>query len=203
MIKQNNLFLKVYDLTALDNSISQSLLNNAGNLNRSQLQQLASKHGLKAVLFCNVSEFTQTEGKQKKVEKTGFERTTTKTSTGQVSVSDRQVKYEEVSQENLVSMTMNYKLISTETGEILLTDYFTEQLSDETKYASYSGNSNILYPAVNSNGIFMVDDRNFQSLQSLLKAPKNIKSATSMTNTVFETASQKIAGNINNFNPEK
>ncbi len=203
MIKQNNLFLKVYDLAALDNSISQSLLNNAGNLNRSQLQQLASKHGLKAVLFCNLSEFTQNEGKQKKVEKTGFERTTTKTSTGQVSVSDRQVKYEEVSQENLVSMTMNYKLISTQTGEILLTDYFTEQLSDETKYASYNGNSTILYPAVNSNGIFMVDDRNFQSLQSLLKAPKNIKSAASMTNTVFETASQKIAGNINNFNPEK
>ncbi len=203
LIKLNNPFLKVFDLAAVDNYTYQNLINSAGNLTRSQLQQLAGKHGLKAVLFCNVSEFVQNEGKQKKVEKTGFERISTKTTTGEISVNNKQVKYDEISQENSVTMTMNYKLISTETGEILLTDYFTENKSDAIKYAAYNGNSNVLYPAINSNGVLMADDRNFQSLQNLFKAPKNIKTSASLTNTVFEAASQKISGNINNFNPEK
>jgi len=203
MIKLDNPFLKVFDLAAVDNYIYQSLINNAGNLNRSQLKQLADKHGLKAVLFCNVSEFVQNEGKQKKVEKTGFERITTKMPTGQVTVNDRQVKYDEISQENSVTMTLNYKLISTETGEILLTDYFTEEKGESTKYAVYGGNANVLYPAINSNGVFLADERNFQSLQNLLKAPRSIKTTASLTNIVFDASSKKISSNINNFNPEK
>ncbi len=203
MIKLDNPFLKVFDLAAVDNYIFQSLINNAGNLNRSQLKQLADRHRLKAVLYCNVSEFIQNEGKQKKTEKTGFERITSKNQMGEITVSDKQVKYEEISQENSATMTLNYKLISTETGEILLTDYFTEEKGESVKYAVYGGNASVLYPAINSNGVFMVDDRNFQSLQNLLKAPRTIKTTASLTNIVFEASSKKISGNINNFNPEK
>jgi len=203
MINQNNLFLKVFDLSSVDNGIAQTLMNNAGNLSRAQLQQLAGRNGLKAVLFCNVSELNRNDGKPIKTERAGFERIITKTPAGETSYYDKKVKYDEISQENSVTITLNYKLISTETGEILLTDYFTEDKRDAVKYAVYGGNTNILYPSTYSNGTYSLDERNYQALQMLVRTQKNITSTESLTNSVFETSSQKIAGNINNFNPEK
>jgi tetratricopeptide (TPR) repeat protein len=203
LINQKNLFLKVYDLSVLDQRIDQSLVNSSGSINPELLRRLAINQNIKAVLYVDINEISRNEGTLAKVEKTGFERTATKAATGETSTIDRQVKYEELSKRNSVKVTLTYKLISIENGETLISDRFSEDKTDEIRYANYSGSLDNLYPASFQNGVFSVDGANYRSLQNLLHASKSIASLESLTDKIFESLSRKIAGNINNFNPEK
>ena len=72
LINQKNLFLKVYDLSAIDQRIEQSLVNSAGNLDGNLLRQLGNMQNIKAVLFIDFTDFSRNEGQLITVEKTGF-----------------------------------------------------------------------------------------------------------------------------------
>ncbi|MEI6155454.1 MAG: hypothetical protein WCQ90_15360, partial [Deltaproteobacteria bacterium] len=146
LINQKSLFLKIFDLSAIDKRIGQTLVNPSGNFDGNLLQQLANKQNIKAVLYINFTEFSRNEGTFKKIEKTGFERIVTKKTTGENVIFDKQVKYEESSQGNSVSMTLIYKLVSVEKGEILLSDRLSDSKTSEIRYATYSGTANNLYP---------------------------------------------------------
>ncbi|MEI7501624.1 MAG: hypothetical protein WCK84_14400, partial [Bacteroidota bacterium] len=203
LINQKNLFLKVYDLSAVDQRFDQSLVNSSGNIDGNLLRQLGNKQNLKAVLYIDFSELSRNEGTLTKVEKTGFERIVTKNATGETLTVDKQVKYEESSKRNSVTVTLTYKLISIENGETLLSDRVTENKTDEIKYATYFGTNDNLYPAYFQNGAFSIDGGNYRSLQNLLHASKSVTTVETLTDKIFGSVSQKIAGNINNFNPEK
>ena len=203
LINQKNLFLKVYDLSAVDQRIDQLLVNSSGNLNGDLLRQLGNKQNLKAVLYLDFTELSRNEGTLNKVEKTGFERIVTKKASGETSTFDKQVKYEESSKRNSVAVTLTYKLISIENGETLLSDRVTENKADEIRYATYYGTNENLYPASFQNGAFSIDVGNYRSLQNLLHASKSITTVETLTDKIFGSVSQKITGAINNFNPEK
>jgi hypothetical protein len=203
MVNQKNLFLKVYDLAAIDPQIGMWLINSTGNIEVSVLKQLGAKQNIKALLYIDFTEFYRNEGSLMKDEKTGFERTTTKNAAGETINTDTKVKYQEFSQKNSVSLTLSYKLVSVENGETLLSDRVSQSFSDEIKYATYSGSKENLYPANNQNGNFSINVGNYRSLQTLLKASKSISSVEKLTDRVYGSVSQKIAVNINNFNPEK
>ena len=203
IVNQKNLFLKVYDLAAIDPQIGMWLINSTGNIDVNVLKQLGAKQNIKALLFIDFAELYRNEGTLMKDEKTGFERTVTKNDKGESITTDTKVKYQEFSQKNSVSLTLSYKLVSVENGETLLSDRVSQNFSDEIKYATYGGSKENLYPANNQNGTFSINVGNYRSLQTLLKATKSITSVERLTDKVFGDISQKIAGNINNFNPEK
>jgi len=203
LINQKNLFLKVYDLSAIDPRIDQSLVNSAGIFNGNLLRQLGNKQNIKAVLYIDFADFSRNEGSLLTVEKTGFERIVTKNASGETSTSYNKVKYSELSKRNNVSLTLTYKLVSVENGETLLSDRIMENKTDEIKYASYYGPNDNLYPASFQNGAYSVDGGNYRALQNLLHASKSITSIESLTDMTFGTVSHNIAIRINNFNPEK
>jgi tetratricopeptide (TPR) repeat protein len=203
LISQKNLFLKVYDLSVVDPRIEQLLVNLSGNFNEELLRQLGNKQNIKAVLYIDFTEFSRNEGTLTKVEKTGFERIVTKKATGETSTVDKQVKYEESSKKNSVTVTLTYKLVSVANGEILISDRVSENKKDEIRYASYFGTNDNLYPSSFQGGICSIDIGNYRALQNLVRASKSITSVETLTDKIFESVSRKIAGNINNFNPEK
>ena len=203
LINQKNLFLKVYDLSAIDQRIEQSLVNSAGNLDGNLLRQLGNMQNIKAVLYIDFTDFSRNEGQLTTVEKTGFERIVTKKANGETSTNDNRVKYSESSKRNSVSLTLAYKLVSIVNGETLLSDRIMENKTDEIRYASYFGTNDNLYPASFQNGAFSIDAGNYRSLQNLLHAPKSITSLETLTDLTFGSVSRKIAISINNFNPEK
>ena len=203
LISQKNLFLKIYDLSAVDRRLEQSLVNSSGNFDGNLLRQLGNKQNIRALLYIDFTELSRQEGTLVKVEKTGFERTITKKTTGETTTFDKQVKYEELSKRNSVTLTLTYKLVSIENGQILLSDKITDKVNDEIRYATYYGTTDNLYPATFQNGGFSVDDRNYRSLQTLLHSSKSITSLETLTDRIFGSVSKKIASNINNFNPEK
>jgi tetratricopeptide (TPR) repeat protein len=203
LINQKNLFLKVYDISTIDQRAIYVLVNPAGKFDIQVLQQLGSRQNIRAILYIEFPELYRNEGNLNKDEKTGFERTSSKNSAGEVIYKDQQVKYQEYSQRNSISVTCTYRLVSCESGEVLLSDRISESKSDEIRYAAYSGAKENLYPADAHGGSYTINTGNYRTLQNLLKASKNITSIEKLTEKALTPIGQKISGSINNFNPEK
>jgi tetratricopeptide (TPR) repeat protein len=202
LINQKNIFLKFYDLADLEQRVVLQLFS-AGKPDLRMIQQIASKQYFKAILYIEFTELVRNDGTRYKTEKTGFERTTAKNQAGETVYNDKQVKYNEFSQKNAVSATLLYRLVSSETGEILLSDRLTETRSDEIRYAEYGGVNENLYPADAITGGYVINTGNYRSLQNLLRASKTITTTEKLMERAFTPMTQKIATAINNFNPEK
>jgi tetratricopeptide (TPR) repeat protein len=202
LINQKNIFLKFYDLADLEQRVVLQLFS-AGKPDLQMIQQIASRQNFKAILYIEFTELSREDGNRRKTEKTGFERTSVKNQAGETVYNDKQVKYNEFWQRNSVTATLLYRLVSSETGEILLSDRVSESRSDEIRYAEYSGVNDNLYPADAIPGGFTINTVNYRSLQNLLKASKNITTTEKLMERAYTPMTQKIASVINNFNPEK
>jgi hypothetical protein len=203
MLNTNNIFLKVFDLASVDSRIGSRIVGSSGTVDGKMLANLKSNHGIKALLLIEHSGFYKETGNLKKKELTGFERITTKDEDGNTKIYDRQVKYFEFEQRNSVKLKTSYKLISTESSQILLSNTYSGNRADEINYASYSGDKNILYPSLNKRGAFSIDESGYRRLQNLLRSRTNIQSADNLELSLFNELTGKIANDINNFNPER
>ncbi len=203
LLNQKNLFIKVYDLAAVDQYLLQTLNQIGGGFDVNLLRPLAGKQNIKALLYVDFSDIQRIEGNLQRESKTGFERTTSKNQAGETINIDKRVSYEEFQQRNTVSISLGWRLISVSTGQTLLTDRVSENASDEIRYANYTGNKEILYPSTYQNGNYSINTSNHRNLQNLLKANRNITPLNSLTEKAFGAASRKIALAIDQFNPEK
>lgn len=203
LLKLNDPFLKIHKLSAVNSKIDKSVQGNSVKIDRNQLTELHDRNGMKAVLLINFSTYQKTEGKLEKFTKTGFERQVVKTTTGETSYNDKKVTYTEYRKLNEIALTVNFELISTLTGEILLSQSFTGGENDKMHYAVYDGDRKNLYPAALRNDTYSVDDRNYSTLQSLLKSDDQITSSEKLRDKLFLDISGKMASSVNKFNPEK
>ena len=203
ILNQKNIFIKVYDLSAINPKLDRTIGGWTGNVNVSELRELETKNKMKAVLLLDVSDYNRESGKPKTEKKTGFMRESVKQPDGTFKNNDRQVTYTVTSQENKVRMTLNYKLVSTSTGQVFLSDQVSFSQGDNIEFATFDGERKNLYPASKPSGSFVIDERGYNSLQSLLKSSQRIKPVEELTNEVYQFVTSKIATSINNFNPEK
>ena len=104
------------------------------------------------------------------------------------------MRYSEYYQENKVYLTFTYRLVSLETGEVLLSKVVEQQAEDHMYYATYDGNRDNLFPG--RNGVVDPTDRGRRDLRSLLNAPREMKSVGTLSNEVLRTASGSVAGVI-------
>ncbi len=120
------------------------------------------------------------------------------------------VFYQEYEQENTVTCTFQYQLISTETGEILATDVLDISKEDEINYATFNGNTKYLFAGYwkNQHHKEPVDKRygsysEKREFDRLLNARKNIKSTEALQNEIFDQIGQSVAAKLRGFNPEE
>ncbi len=203
LLNLKNPFLKIYDLSAIDRRMDESMKNSAGRTDRIALNRLYAQNNIKAILYCEFTEFEALTGKEKKEQETGFERQVMKSTTGETTIYDKRIKYTEISRENKVAVSISFKLISTETGEILLSDRINRNEEDRTEYATYSGDKDKLYPATYSNGTYSISESGYRKLQNLLRESSEIRSTDKLINSAFKDITQNVAKDINNFDPEK
>ncbi len=104
------------------------------------------------------------------------------------------VRYSEYYQENKVFITFSYRLVSLETGEVLVSKVVERQAEDHVYYATYDGNRDNLFP--NRNGVVDPTDKARRDLRSLLSAPREVKSVATLSNEVLRTASASMAAVI-------
>lgn len=203
ILNQKNIFIKVYDLSAINPKLDRSIGGWSGNVNVSELRELQGRNNIKAVLLLDVSDYSKEAGKPKSEKKTGFVRESMKMPDGTTKNNDRQVTYSVTSQENKMRMTLNYKLVSTSTGQVFLSDQVSFSKNDNIEFATFEGDKKSLYPASKPSGNLVINEGGYYSLQNLLKSSQKIKPVEELTNEVYQFVTSKIAVSINNFNPEK
>ena len=101
------------------------------------------------------------------------------------------VRYSEYLQENKVYLSFNYRLVSLETGEVLVSKVVDRQEEDHMYYADYQGNRDALFPA--RNGVVDPTERAKRDLRGLLTAPRAIKSVATLSQEAVRTASTNMA----------
>ncbi len=203
LVNLNDPFLKVYDLSSIDSRLDRAIADRQGNIDRTALNELSANHGIKAVLLLDFSSFSKSGGKMKRTEKTGFERELVKTSSGESSYRDKKVNYVQYSQENAVELSVSFRLVSTQTGQILLSDDYSGDESDEVNFARYDGNPRSLYPSVKINNTLSVDENGYNRLQSLLRGSDRITPVDQLQKLLFDDLTSEISNDIQHFNPEK
>jgi tetratricopeptide (TPR) repeat protein len=203
LINLKNPFLKIYDLSAINSRLDESMKHSSGRIDANALKSVYERNNIKAILYCEFTDYEVKTGKEVKEQKTGFERQVTKLKNGETSIYDRQVKYTEISRENDVAVTISFKLISTETGEILLSDRVDKRENDRVEYAQYNGDKDKLYPSSFSNGTYSLKENGYRSLQRLLSQSSDIKSTDELLKSAFGDITGEVANDVNNFNPEK
>jgi hypothetical protein len=203
ILRQNNPFVKVYRLDAVNSRIKRTFRNPSGTIDQSQLEALHAQHGIKAVLTLNFSEYRKVDGKLIKKEKTGFERQPVKTTTGETTYHDKKVTYYEYEKTNDLALTMNYQLISTVSGEILLSQRLNGSDDDYLNYAVYDGDQKRLFPASVRNNTYSLDEKNYSGLQQLLRTDARIIPVEKLRDRVFADLTGQIAHSVNTFNPEQ
>ena len=91
-------------------------------------------------------------------------------------------------------LTFNYRLVSLETGEVLVSKVVERQAEDHVYYATYDGNRDSLFP--NRNGVVDPTDKARRDLRGLLSAPREMKTVATLSNEVLRGASTSVASVI-------
>jgi len=203
LLARKNIFLKVYDLSALDAQANSRIINRSGQIDNQAMKNLSKAKNIKAVLFLDFENYRSEKGDLISNKMTGFERQVIKKEDGTTQIYDKKVTYTSFSQTNTAAVKINYRLVSTSTGEILLSDNSYDTRTDQTNYAAYDGDKSNLYPAKLVGGDWIIDDNGRNNLQKLLRSDTRIKSLETLQTELYNELTTDIAKKINNFDPEK
>lgn len=197
-------FVKIHLLPSLNSRIHRSFIRSQGGLNRAMLKELHDRQGIKAVMVINIAQYDKIQERTRIVEKTGIYREAYTTEQGEMTHRDRAVKYTEYSSANRVTLSLNYQLIATYNGEVLLSQRLNSTDRSDMHYAVFEGGDvKNLYPTTTRNGNHFIDERNYASLQKLLTAQKQLTPLEKLREKVFVDLSGTIADALVNFNPER
>jgi hypothetical protein len=205
LLNSNNPFIRLID----PSSVSINLYEN-GKINL----QTANLAGIKAVLTGNIAEVSGTEGKLNKTTKRGYlkEVIKEKNAAGEEieKVNYHKIEYFEFEMQNQARFGLNFKLTGTENGEVQVSDMFTLSNTDKIHYATFTGDKKKLVPGYwkNKNSrspedIVKDNWNEVNNLKNLLNAKQQIKPVPNLTGELVDQSASRIAGKINNFNPEK
>lgn len=214
--QSNNPFLRIIDRENLQTILDEQLLALSGNVDEESAIAAGELFGANAVLTGTVITASYNTGRLNYDNKTGY-------TSRQVKVKDvanpgkfitqtvyDKVTYKEYRQRNEVNISFSYKLISSETGEILISDVVEMTDVDEINYASFDGDNRNLFP-----GYWVSKTRNSaedkvynsyndkRALESKLQGRRNITSVENIASNLYSKIADRAASKIIAYNPEK
>lgn len=206
-------FIKLVDRENTNTIKDEQLLTLEGKVNSTISANAGKMLGVRALLTGEINNFSVVKGSLKKHKKTGYIKekiVTKKGETEEVTYKYHKTNYYEYTQTNHVSCGFQFKLISAETGEILVADSFTKTADDKIHFAEFKGNKKNLVPGHwesikrDSPKDEVKDDTySKRKLDRLLNAPREIKPVESLTHEVNAAIASKTARKIENYDPEK
>jgi len=200
LTETNDPFLKVVDRENLERILEEQRLGLSGIVDESTAVRVGNLIGAQAVLMGNVVEYREIPGKTKQSTKEGFEAykvATINKETGQKSFVTRYkpVSYTEYLQENKVVLSFSYRLVSLETGEVLVSKVVDNEAADQAYYATYEGDRNSLYPKA-TNGATDLSSSGRDQLRALLGAPRAAKPLATLVNEVVLKTTSNMATTV-------
>jgi tetratricopeptide (TPR) repeat protein len=193
----NNPFIVIVDRQNTEKLIAEQKLALSGIVDENSAASAGLLLGVKAVLFGEVTDGNKQSSRLTKTQKTAYERYKVRrynshTDSYTVTYLYRKKNYTLFSDHISVSITYEYQLVSSETGEILGSGIYTETASDHIEYATYSGNTKELYPSTNS-GLFSSAKKDFDKK---FVARKNVKTLKQLAAEIYPKISKVITKEI-------
>lgn len=195
----NDPFIHVVDRDNIQKILDEQRLGMSGVVDESAAVSAGKLMGAQAVVMGTVISYQEVPGSPRKSTKEGYESYQVKELNSETNESVyvtryKPVNYTEFYKENKAMISFSFKLVSLETGQVLLSKVVEREADDHAWYASYSGNVKALYPKQNGT----VDTRSSarRDLSSLLSAPREVKSTTVLANELLRSTSAAAAGTI-------
>lgn len=192
-------FLKVVDRENLERILEEQRLSLSGVVDEQTAVRVGNLMGAQAVLMGDVVGYQEIPGQLRRSTKEGYEsyrvqQVNKETGEKYYVTKYKPVSYTEYYQENKVVLTLNYRLVSLETGEVLLSKVAEKQAADHAYYAAYDGNKDALLPKYNGN----VDlrDNARREVRTLLNASREVKPVATLLGEVLRSTSSSMAGTI-------
>ena len=198
----NDPFLKIIEEQNSDLIREQQRQSLNGLINESTAAELGNLLGAKAILTGKILSYSRKPGSMRTIKKDGYEAYTKEVYNATTEQMQEVTKYKPVTyyehiNENEVTISFQYNLISLETGEVLLSKVENYTADDQIYYATYEGEATLLYPsaekAVNTN----LRDRKI--LMQLIRADRSLKSLESLTTQALQETSRSMAREIHQF----
>ena len=191
-------FIKVVDRENIERILAEQRLGLSGVVDEATAVQAGKLMGAQAVLMGTLTDYREEAGTLKRSTKDGRQ-------SYQVKVADpanpghtklvtqyKGVQYTEYFQENKVFCSFSYKLVSLETGEVLLSKVVDRSTNDNAWYARFEGDAATLYPVRDG----VVDTNGYKNLQNLLKASRELRSTAELGNDALRDATQGMSSEV-------
>ena len=214
ILNLNNPFVKLVDRTYTQSFINEQIMGLNGQVAQNTNAQAGELIGAKAIITGKLVSFS----KQKKPisvneKKAWAERKVRKYNKETEkyfyeTVYDK-IKYKEYIGSNIVQIGFQFQLISTESGEILLTKLINLSLSDEVHFAESNVNFRNIVPGnwrwqskESPNDIIENSYVQKRALRQLFKNKKNLMTVNDLANNIYQDIATEVSQMVNNYNPE-
>jgi tetratricopeptide (TPR) repeat protein len=214
LLKNKGPFLKIIDRSIMDRIINEQYLAMNGWMSGNGAVKTGELLGAKAILSGKVISVTNSSqaarskivrGYKKRVVKT-YNQSTAKTTT---KVLYDKVNYKNYKGHNSVKVLFQFMLVSSETGEVLLSEIIEKSIVSEIDYNTYSGNYKDLVPG-NWDYTWKKTSRDKidhsksgkTKLREKFKSNKTLRAISSISNEVFIAVGKAAAKKVYLFNPE-
>lgn len=206
-----NPFIKLIDRSKLQEILREQKLGMTASHDPKSVAEAGRLLGAKVLLTGSLVLADEKEGSLQKTIRKGYLGREVKkrhpdTRKEYIDIEYRKVYYNEYQKTNTVHYLFNYQLISAETGEILAADNITVELDDQVKYATYEGNSRLLYPGrwdslnrhLKSDRVY-TGRRDKRNLDGLISGNRNIKSLAQLRISAVKDIGQRVSNSVIKF----
>lgn len=214
LMKLDNPFIKLVDRQLTQTFIDEQLLGLSGQVSEGSNAQAGELLGAKVVLTGKLVSFSKQHQPLSKSEKKAYlERKVRKYNSETEkyyyeTVYDK-IKFNEYNGSTSVQLGFQFQLISTETGEILLTKLYNLNQKDEVNFAESNHNYNKIIPGNwrwqnkgHSTDIISQSNTDKRALKQLFRNKKKLMSVDELATKMYKEIALKVSQKINDYNPE-
>jgi curli biogenesis system outer membrane secretion channel CsgG len=213
-IKNKNPFIVVTDRTHIQTILAEQELGISGMVDGQTAAQAGDLFGVKALLTGTVVAIDVQQNKVSSTRRKGWEKYS---GTEKVEIKGKmydipvakfkKVYYNSYYGKNIVTLSVEYKLISTETGEVLANNMITKKYDHEVSFCGYEGKNSKLYQGnwESKSTESTIDTRvsNRSKIKKLLNANRNLRSISDLKLIGFKAVCLQAVEEINSYNPEE
>lgn len=214
MMKLNNPFIKLVDRKYTQSFIDEQVMGLSGQVAANTNAQAGELIGAKAILTGKLVSFSKQNKPITRFEQKGWAERKVRKYNEETekhfyeTVYDK-IKYQEYKGSVNVQVGFQFQLISTESGEILLTKLINLNRKDEVHFAESNVNHNKIIPGTwrwqtkeSPNDIIENSYTQKRALRKLFKNKKNLLSVNELANAIYNEVANEVSQMVNNYNPE-
>lgn len=195
----NDPFLKVVDRQNMDLILEEQKLGLSGVVDQETAASVGQILGAQAVMTGTVISYDAQTGDMQRTTREGYRQYREKLYNKEekkhyYQTRYQKVNYQEFTRENRVTVSMQFKITSLTTGEVLLSRIVDRQVSDVAHWGQYDGELSQLYPARGSNVSLSRTDRN--NLMALMNGKRTPRSTADLTNDVYQVITNEMKSEI-------